>query len=487
MSSSPPASSSPSDRGTDSTLASRLVALASRLVRGLAGLLVLAAAVGIYMALMATAQEPSRRDIEQARTRVQTVPVTQQRVARQWEGYGTARAMQAADVSAQLTARVVARDRAIEEGVFVAKGDVLVELDAIDFEAQLISRQKAVTALESEIAGLEIELRSLNERLELGDDELEIERRLLERFTEAQSRGGANTLDLDRTQSVVRRLEREIATIRQQVRLIDTRRARLEAELADAVAQVRKAEEDVARATIRSPIGGVLQRMDVEVGELLTSGTMVGRVVDLSLIEVPLRVPVSAAATIRVGDRVEVRTDSAASRSWEGTVARIAPEADEARRTITVFAEVRQEVGFEDGGGLVLEDLLLPGQFVMGRVFTEVQAERWIVPRSSLQNDRVLTFESLGEGQEVVARWVPVRVRFQFSGAYPSVHPFETQWAAIEPVPGAVMPEQIIVSNLETLTDGANILPEPIGGNGADGAPALTSDALDVNAQGAGG
>ena len=115
MSSSQPERPSQSPSQTEPPGLRRLVSLGSKVLRGFAGLVVLAIAAGIYAALMATAQEPSRTELDQVRTRVQTVPVTQQRVARQWEGYGTARAMQTANVSAQLTARVVERDQSIEE------------------------------------------------------------------------------------------------------------------------------------------------------------------------------------------------------------------------------------------------------------------------------------------------------------------------------------------------------------------------------------
>ncbi len=448
------------------TAAERALKLGSRAVRAVAGLLVLAAAYGIFALLMETAKEPSQTEVEQVLTVVGTVPVQSVRVPRQWEGYGTARAMHSADVSAQLTARVKSRPQSLEEGVRIAAGEVIAELDAVDVDSALASQQSAATAIESELVGLEVELRSLNERLELGDDELAIEQRMLDRFNEAQSRGGANPMDIDLRQALVRRLERDIASLRQQVRLIDSRRARLEAQLAEANARVRKSQEDVARATIRSPLNGIVQRIDVEVGELLTAGSMVARIVDLRTIEIPLRMPVSSSTSIRVGDRVEVRTDSARSGRWDGTVARIAPEADAGRRTITVYAEVRQQAA--TGGSLAA--LLLPGQFVIGRVFSAVGESHAIVPRSSLNGDRVLAMEPTIDGG-FVARSRPVVIEFQFSGEFPTIHPLETQWAAVRSGDAAPLPERVIVSNLEMLRDGARVRPE-----GTEGASALTAE-----------
>lgn len=439
--------------------------LGLRIVRSLAGLIVLVVAFAIFLALVKTAKEPQRTPLDQVQTRVQTVVVKRVAVARQWEGYGTARAMHAADLSAQITAKVLARPEGIEEGVQVAAGDVIAELDPVDVNSVLLSRQNTALAIESEIQGLDIELHSLNERIELGDDELAIEQRMLDRFNEAQTRGGANPMDVDERQSKVRRLEREIASIRQQILLIDTRKARLTAQLGDARAQIRRAEEDVARATVRSPLTGVVQRIEVEVGELVASGAMIARVVDLRTIEIPLRLPVSSAQSVRVGDRVEVRSDGFSGGRWDGSVARIAPEADATRRTITVYAVVRQRV--ESDGSL--GTLLLPGQFVTARVFSAVSDMHVIVPRSSLDGDRVLALESSVDGG-FVARSMPVTIDFLFSGSFPALHPLETQWAAISAGQGVKLPEQVIVSNLETLRDGSNVQPVSV----LDGDPART-------------
>lgn len=425
-----------------------------RIVRSLAGLIVLVVALGIFMGLVKTAKTPERTQLEHVQTRVQTVRVEQIPVPRQWEGYGTARALHAADLSAQITAKVIERPEGLEEGVHINAGEVIAQLDPVDVQSQLLSRQNTALAIESEIEGLGVELLSLNERLELGDEELKIEQRMLDRFNEAQTRGGANPMDVDQRQATVRRLEREIASIRQQIRLIDSRKARLQAQLGEARAQVRLAEESVARATIRSPITGVIQRIDVKVGELLTSGAQVARVVDLRTIEIPLRLPVSSAQSVRVGDRVEVHSEGTTGGHWVGKVARIAPEADPTRRTITVYAVVRQQVPSNGSLG----SLLLPGQFVTAKVFSSVSQTHAIVPRSSLTGDRVFALERSAQGG-FVARSRPVTIEFLFSGSFPKLHPIETQWAAISVGEGSELPERVIVSNLETLSDGSNVLP----------------------------
>jgi RND family efflux transporter MFP subunit len=266
-------------------------------------------------------------------------------------------------------------------------------------------------------------------------------------------------------------LEREVALLRQQIRLIDTRRTTLEAQLEGARAAVSIAEENLARATVRSPITGILQRVDADLGELLGVGSVVARVVDLRTIEVPVRLPVSSVSTLSLGDRVTVRTDGPGmdgrGAEWVGKVVRIAPEADPARRTVTAFAEVTQELP-TDGN---LSGLLLPGQFVTARVQTASTQEYAIVPRPALRGDRVLALGANLEG-ETIARQIDVEVVFEFGGSFPEIHPRETQWVAVRAGDGSTLPDRVIMSNFEGLRDGSAVraqvsTPEPDAGNGS--------------------
>lgn len=439
---------------TESSVFAGMLRAASLLLRVGAGVLALLVGIGIYALLIATAEEPVRTPTDRIEVQVSTVPVVRMNVPRVWEGYGTASAMRTAEISAQVSARVMERSERIEAGVVVSAGEVLVELDKIDFASRLVADRKVAEAIEADLLGLDIEQRSLNERLELGEEELAIESRTLNRLTDAQQRGAANVTDVDRQVSIVRRLERELSLIRQQIRLIDTRRSTLAAQLETARATARIAEENLERATIRSPIAGVVQRMSAEVGELLSPGSPVARVVDLRRIEIPVRVPVSALASVLVGDRVIVTTDGPLAGRWEGVVVRIAPEADSARRTLTLFVEVVQSPPTSGE----LRGMLLPGQFVSARVYTRANETHAIVPRPALVGDRVMALEPNG-ASGYIARQIEVDVLFTFDGDFPNIHPRETQWAAIERFASTSPPDRVILSNLDELRDGSAVRP----------------------------
>ncbi|MEM7755852.1 MAG: HlyD family efflux transporter periplasmic adaptor subunit [Planctomycetota bacterium] len=367
----------------------------SRVFRVVLGVGALAAAVGLFMLLRATKPEPAMNAGAERPMVVLGVVAKFQPIGRVFEGYGTARAMNSADIAAELSARVVSRPERIEAGETIGEGDTIVELDPGDFEARASSIRQAIEATIAEIDGLEVEEGSLREQVRSAEDELEVARRELARAEEAAERGAVNKSETDQRVLVVRQAERALSSLRNQFELVPSRRASLRATLQSRQADLREAERNVERASITSPISGVLQRVEVEAGEFVRPGDVVARVVDLSRIEVPVRVPVSASGKVRRGDAVELRPESDPGTVWTGVVSRVSPEADERSRSIEVFVEVRQD---PEG-----DSVLLPGRFVLATLRLRGSDERLVTPRRTVDDGTVLIAEAIDVETEISA------------------------------------------------------------------------------------
>jgi RND family efflux transporter MFP subunit len=244
--------------------------------------------------------------------------------------------------------------------------------------------------------------------------------------------------------------------MQQELGRLPTRRQALQATLDRLRADADLAEENLRRTTISSPISGVLQSVSVEPGELVGVGAPIARVVDLSRIEAPLRAPASALGQIRIGDEAALRADGPAAAGWTGAVSRIAPEADQATRTLTVFVEVRQDPGVFQRGDQ--GELLLPGQFVTGTIRAAADRPRTLVPRRAVVEGSLFIAEP-GPEQTWAAHRVPVEVLFHTTGAFPRIDPLERQWAVLAtPIPEGT---PIIVTNLDDLTEGRYVEGQP--------------------------
>ncbi len=408
---------------------------------------VLVAAIVIFVVLFVLRATPPKTEQTGPALLVRTVVVERIDIPRVWEGFGTARAMNAADVPAQVGGRIVERPDRVEAGAEVREGDLIVRVDPTDYEQRALASQKRAEALESDLSALEIEEAALREQVRLADNEAETAQRDYDRSVEADRAGAGSASEIDLRLAALRRAQRTLETLRQQLGVVPARRARLEAQLEAELATQRIERENLSRTSITSPLDGVLQRVDVERGEWVSASQTVARVVDMTRIEIPLRLPVSARGSVSPGDRVELRPDGPDEALWSGRIARVAPEADTSTRTIAVFVEVTQEPG---GAG----PLLTPGRFVVGRVLSSREHPRVLVPRRAVSGDRVLLAEATDNDAERVVRGVGIRVEHYYSGTIPGHGASEREWAVLEPAASIEPGSEVVLSNLDQLVDG---------------------------------
>ncbi|MCA9271579.1 MAG: efflux RND transporter periplasmic adaptor subunit [Phycisphaerales bacterium] len=426
-------------------------------VRGGVALLVVIVSLGVFFALMSQRVDPERTEAIARGIPVRTIVAAERPVPRVWEGYGTVRAMNASTVSAQISGRVVERPAEVEAGLPINKGDTIVRLETIDTLSRVNSAEASIASYQAQLASLDVQESRVNEQIDAARAELEIERRNEERVQQAARDGAGNQADLDNASSAVRRAERTLATLEQQLDVIPARRDELTALQASARSSLTQAQEDFSRTTISAPMSGVLQDVFVRPGELLSIGQQVARVVDLRRLEVPLRVPVSAGSTVRIGDSATLRSDGPVPHEWAGKVGRIAPEADAMSRTMIVYIEVNQDPETIGIG----EALLLPGQFVVGSISTSDERPMVLVPRRAVSGDRVFAVsDETGEGHHRVVP-IDVQVSHYIRGSLPEIEPAEREWAVIES--GLNPGSRVIISNLDELVGGMMI--DPTGGS----------------------
>jgi RND family efflux transporter MFP subunit len=390
----------------------------STIVRTFVGLAILATAVVVYIVLVATKPQPTRSEVAGNAPRVLVFAAQPVEVRRQWDGYGTARAMDSADVPARVTATVDGLAAEIVAGAWVEKGQLLVQLDDSDFARQVELAANRIADIDAQLARLEIERASWTERKELAEERVRLVREEFDRVANAQKRGAAKQREVDfARQALIDAIRDEVAA-REEFDKLDPRKASLEAQGHALGVERRLAQQNVERCRITSPLDGVLQSVDVEVGENLTAGQRVARVVDLRRIEVPLRLPASARADLRVGDDVTLRVTDDSDRFWVARVVRVAPDDDETTRTMGAYVEIEQDPGAPGG--------VAPGQFLRGTVASNRAERRSVVPRRSVDADRILL---------VVDNHVAVRridVQFQIETDLPALGVPDRLWVVLE-------------------------------------------------------
>lgn len=208
---------------------------------------------------------------------------------------------------------------------------------------------------------------------------------------------------------------------------LDTQRAVLEA----ARARVAAERATVADRVIRAPFDGVLGLRMVSAGTLVTPGTPITTLDDVSLIRLDFTVPESALSQVAVGQRVQARSDAWPGEAFDGVVSSVDSRVDPVTRAVTVRADVPNP-----------DRKLRPGMLLDVGVERSAR-ETLAIPELALQQSGTqATVFRVGPGDKV--RQVAVRVGARRRGE-------------VEILSGLAPGDRIVVEGTVKLRDGATI------------------------------
>lgn len=179
------------------------------------------------------------------------------------------------------------------------------------------------------------------------------------------------------------------------------RAAEIRAGMDGAKAALEKAKLDRERATIVAPFNGVIDEVKVAVGERLTQGQEIGKVVDLVNLRVEAAVLEHDLPLVRLGGEALVTTAAAPDQPARGRITAILPLVDSATRAGRAVIRVRTVVL---RAGQVPP--LRPGMYADVRLEATRLPNRVIVPAAAIieRDGRPLVFV-VKEGR---AQWVYV-------------------------------------------------------------------------------
>jgi membrane fusion protein (multidrug efflux system) len=122
-------------------------------------------------------------------------------------------------------------------------------------------------------------------------------------------------------------------------------------------AQVAAQRAAVADHVIRAPFDGVLGLRLVSVGSLVSPGTAITTLDDVSLIKVDATFPESALPQLKVGQKVSARSDAWPGETFSGTITAIDARIDPVSRSIMIRAEIPNPDGKLRPGMLLQVDV----------------------------------------------------------------------------------------------------------------------------------
>ena len=231
--------------------------------------------------------------------------------------------------------------RLLLPGVQVEPDTVLFELSNPELEQELFDAESSYRAAEADFENLRASLET--QRVDQAATLAQVESDYLQ--AKARHEADAKLAEAGLTDQLTLELSR-VAAEQLTVRLglererLEVRQASVKAQLAAQKARVDQArglvglrQQQLERLKITAGTSGVLQQLEVEVGQLVTPGTVMARVSNPNQLKAALRIPETQAKDITFGLRAEIDTRNGII---PGTVMRIDPASQEGTVTVDV-------------------------------------------------------------------------------------------------------------------------------------------------------
>ena len=251
----------------------------------------LAPAAAVIAALLLSACKPEETPPPPPRTArvIEAVPAPLLLAA---EGSGTIASRTNTSVGFLVSGRLDTRD--VDVGDTVTAGQTIAAIDPTDLKNQLDSAKTAVDAANASVAQTSAEEAAKRQLLKQG-------------FT---------------TQSEYNEALKALQTA--------------QADLANAQANVRLAEDQLRYATLKSPVAGAVTVTGADPGQVIQAGQMIVTIADTAALDAVFSVPAQLANVARIGGVVTVWLQQDPNVKVTGKVRQIAPDADATTGTYTI-------------------------------------------------------------------------------------------------------------------------------------------------------
>lgn len=288
---------------------------------------------------------------------VRLVPVEKGNLPRTVTVSGTLAADEEVIASFKVAGRI--SEIAVDLGTKISRGQLIAKLDPTDF---LLRIDQAEAALRQTRARLGLSPEGPDERVDPEKTApvrealavLEEARQNRDRSKGLYEKNYISKMDLD---SAVSRLL--VAESRYQASVEEIRDR--QALLAQRKSELALSRQQLADATLRSPIDGAVRERKTSVGEFLAAGSPVAVLVRSHPMRLKVSVPERDAGALRSGQTTRVRVEGDPVEHM-GKVVRLSPVFEKQNRTLTVEAEVENRQGRLRAGSFATAEIIIDAQ-----------------------------------------------------------------------------------------------------------------------------
>ena len=221
----------------------------------------------------------------------------------------------------------------VTEGQRVNAGHALIEIDAEPFRIAVTQAEARLAAVRIDYANLKTNFTSLQKRIALAREQLDLKQRDVERKNTLLANRTGSQVDMDNALNAVvvmktalEQLEMQQESIRNQLLGDPNLPIEKYPPYAQAAAALDQAKRDLDHTVLRAPIAGMATQVaSIQMGRYVTAGTPVFSLIDDTKPWVDANPKETDITHLRVGQPVDISVDTFPGRKFHGVVAAVSP------------------------------------------------------------------------------------------------------------------------------------------------------------------
>lgn len=243
----------------------------------------------------------------------------------------------------------------VSVGEQVQKGQLLVQLDTKDIEAQVRQAEAAVEAAKTAYANAEAKIPT---GLKIAQANYDAAKSAYDRMEFLYQEGGISEQQLESAKTQLEVASAQLADAQNAHLQLET----LKAQVKQAEAAYEAAKTQLDNAYLTAPISGIVTAVHIEEGQMVGPSTPVITLAQLDPVYAEFTLTESQVGKLTKGDEVQVQVSAAGEEPLVGTVTEVPPSADPYTRGYKVKVEIANAQGKLKGGmtaqiGLALESV----------------------------------------------------------------------------------------------------------------------------------
>jgi HlyD family secretion protein len=260
----------------------------------------------------------------------------------------------------------IVKNLLVDYGDRVKKGQLLVQLDKIEIEAQVAQSRAALEAAQANQTSSQADYERAKVDAE-GPDVPPL-KRAYDRAIGMAKDGVVSASALDDAEKNYTMAVNKQNVAKAQVTVLKAKIAQAQAQVAEDQANLKQLEEQLSYTDIVSPIDGIVLSRDVQMGDAVSSilvlgstATLVMTLGDTSEVYVKGKVDESDIGKVYLGQRARIKVESFKDKTFDGKVTKISPMGVE-KDNVTTF-EVR--VSIQNPGGELKAEMTANAEIIL--------------------------------------------------------------------------------------------------------------------------